>query len=445
MKLLNYLWFAAGSLFGLCLILCAMVLSSPSPKHTLLHMALRDAPLSIGAEAVAIAEAEDDVIVPQAAPEPVLPREETVTVEVARGDTLIDLLVSRKVPHKQAIAAIDAMRKVHSPRKIKIGQSLELDLYYDNDEVELRGLAMQPNLLETVTVRRQGDKFVAGKEALATATQLARAGGTITSSFYQAGEDAGLDANVILELIKAYSYDVDFQRDIKPGQRLDVLFEQRVTEEGIPLKQEAMKYAAFSLNGKKIEIYRYTDPSGHTDYYYPNGESIRKALIKTPINGARISSGYGVRRHPVLGYSKMHKGIDFAAPTGTPVYAAGDGVVQKAQRWGSYGNYVKISHNGTYATAYAHLHRFAKGIRPGKRVKQGDVIAYVGTTGRSTGPHLHYEILKAGHQVNPRGVKFKTGRTLAGKELAAFKKQTQDWQNQFAALPRIKTQVALAE
>ena len=181
-----------------------------------------------------------------------------------------------------------------------------------------------------------------------------------------------------------------------------------------------MLYATLILGGKRIELHRFTPESGRTDYFGPDGQSVRKTLMRTPIDGARISSGFGRRKHPVLGYTKMHRGTDFAASRGTPVYAAGDGVIERSSRNGAYGNYIRIRHNGTYKTAYAHLNGYAKGIRSGARVKQGQVIGYVGTTGRSTGPHLHYEVHVNGKQVNPRKIKMPSGEKLKGKDLEAF-------------------------
>ena len=172
----------------------------------------------------------------------------------------------------------------------------------------------------------------------------------------------------------------------------------------------------------KREFYRFTtEDDGLTDFYDANGEAARKFLMKTPINGARLSSHYGKRKHPVLGYTKLHKGTDFAAPRGTPIYAAGNGVIERASRWSSYGNYIRIRHANGYKTAYAHLNGYAKGIKSGKRVKQGDVIGYVGTTGRSTGPHLHYEVLVNGKQVNAMRLDLPTGRKLTGDMLEQFK------------------------
>ena len=370
--------------------------------------------------------------------------ESIVTVELHQGDTLSDLLSEHEIQRESVQVIINAMRNVYSPRKLRAGQQITLELQHKQGVTSLNKMEFAASRLERVEINSAGEKFAAKKIVIPTTRELVRAGGTITSSFYEAGIDAGLTPKLIVELMKAYSYDVDFARDIRPGQSLDVMFEQVKDPDGNVVGTGALKYATLHINNKKLEVFRYADKNGFVGYYTPSGESIRKALIKTPINGARISSGYGMRRHPVLGYSKMHKGLDFAAPRGTPVYAAGDGVIDYAARRGSYGNYVKIKHNGTYSTAYAHLHRFAKGMRKGKRVKQGQVIAYVGTTGRSTGPHLHYEILQHGRQVNPRGVKFRTGQSLSGRQLADFKRQVQSLKNQFAKLPRIQTHYASA-
>jgi len=195
-------------------------------------------------------------------------------------------------------------------------------------------------------------------------------------------------------------------------------------------------FANIKTNGREKPIYRFEMDNGRVDYFGPDGTSIRKTLMKTPIDGARISSGFGYRRHPVLGYNKLHKGMDFAASTGTPIYAAGDGTVTYAARKGSYGNYISIRHNSKLGTAYAHLNKFKKGIRKGSVVKQGDVIGYVGTTGRSTGPHLHYEVLVNGVQVNPRSVKLPTGETLSGSELARFKSMVRSVDQEYASLTK---------
>lgn len=461
------LFFAAGALAGIAFILSSVTGSfSPSDRldgGELKHHAKTITPLEVS-PTIAAGQVLERVEVPLIAePElavgsvqydaafgPQMPeymRDKELVLEIKPGDTLIDLLVDGGMNARQAYLAIEAMKPVFSPRKIRVGQQVQI-VRRPGASLEQAGISrftLDVSPLQQVIVESGEEGFRASMRQRTAETATARARGVINSSFYQAAQDAGLDARVIMELMNAFSYDVDFQRDIKSGQHLEVLFEQHLDKHKQVIAQGDVQYARFNLGGQELEIYRYEDSEGNVGFYHPNGESVRTALLRTPVNGARISSGYGLRRHPVLGYSKMHKGIDFAAPTGTPVYAAGDGVVKKAKRWGGYGNYLKIEHNGTYATAYAHLHRFAKGVRPGKRVKQGQVIAYVGSTGRSTGPHLHYEILKYGKQTNPSKVKFKSGRKLKGRELAAFKKQQQEWRSMLASLPPLKTQVASAE
>jgi murein DD-endopeptidase MepM/ murein hydrolase activator NlpD len=191
-----------------------------------------------------------------------------------------------------------------------------------------------------------------------------------------------------------------------------------------------------------MELYRYKTRDGTVDYFNRQGESIRKALLRTPIDGARVSSKFGMRRHPILGFSKMHAGMDFAAPTGTPIYAAGNGVVEEIGQKNGFGNYIRIKHNQQIATAYAHLSKFGGDMRRGGRVQQGDIIGYVGTTGRSTGPHLHYEVLRGGRQINPMSIELPTGVALEGHELAAFKHHVEETDRQFAASLQSSQQVA---
>ncbi|MFV2093676.1 MAG: M23 family metallopeptidase, partial [Hyphomicrobiales bacterium] len=224
----------------------------------------------------------------------------------------------------------------------------------------------------------------------------------------------------ITRMMRTHSYDVDFQRQIKAGDPFEVFYSGGG---GFASKSRAkLLYSSLTTAGKKRDYYRFTTPDGVTDFYNPGGASSQKPLMRTPLNGARVSSPFGMRKHPVLGYTKMHTGTDFAAPRGTPVFAAGDGVIERAGRNGSFGVYVRMRHSKGLVTAYAHLQKIAKGIRPGTRVRQGQIIAFVGSSGRSTGPHLHFEVAVNGKKKNPLTVKVAgTGRRLAGKTLARFK------------------------
>lgn len=257
--------------------------------------------------------------------------------------------------------------------------------------------------------------------------------GTIHGSLFEAAMAQGVPVAMLTEMIKIFSYDVDFQRDIQPDDRFELMFERGTDKR---FNDAKLLYASMTLSGKEIKLYRYADPQGNVDYYTAAGESAKKALLKTPVDGAKISSGFGMRFHPILHYTTQHKGIDFAVMTGTPVMAAGSGTVEVAGVNGSYGIYVRIKHDGSHETAYAHLSRLAKGIRPGSHVAQGQTIAYSGSTGRSTGPHLHYEVLVNEAQVNPMSVKFQSGRKLTGKELAKFQADQKKAAADLADTPR---------
>ena len=222
------------------------------------------------------------------------------------------------------------------------------------------------------------------------------------------------------DMIRAYSFDVDFQREIRVGDSFAMLYEEFADEDGNVVRYGSPTLAVLRVSGATLPIYQYTPASGFADYFNDKGESVRKALLRTPIDGARITSGFGMRDHPLLGYSRMHKGVDFGAAAGTPILAAGDGTIDFIGRNSGYGNYVRIRHNDTYKTAYAHMQGFANGLGQGSRVRQGQVIGYVGSTGMSTGPHLHYEVMVQDEQINPLDVKLPSGEKLAGTELASF-------------------------
>jgi murein DD-endopeptidase MepM/ murein hydrolase activator NlpD len=362
---------------------------------------------------------------------------ETVTVQLAtsykdirtvgKGDTMMALLTDAGVTAPTADRAIRAMAKISKPRRIKPGQRIVLTL-------EPQSSPKAPPALVSLTFAESVERDIAvhrtesGYEAQAIARPLTRvtthAAGQIDSSLYVAGIEAGLNQSTLADLIHIFSFDVDFQRDIRRGDQFALMFDEYHDEAGRMAKTG------------NISVYRYKLKDGLTDFYNENGQSVRKALLRTPIDGARISSGFGRRQHPILGYTRMHKGLDFAARRGTPIYAAGDGVVDFAGRKGGYGKYVRIRHTGIYKTAYAHMHRYGKGVRTGRRVRQGQIIGYVGSTGRSTGPHLHYEVHKNGRQVNPRSIKLPSGLKLKGHELTIFKAHRLALDNRYAALTR---------
>jgi murein DD-endopeptidase MepM/ murein hydrolase activator NlpD len=382
-------------------------------------------------DALATIVAKDDS---QPASQAVYPLTQTLTIE--DGDTLIEMLTDTGVAYDDANNLIHAIGKAFNVKRLGVGQTLTVELDKDAgaEKPIIKSVVLPVSQTSTLEISRNNkDNFEIKKVFEPTERKLKRAHASIEGSFYETGAKQGMPPAMLAEMIKAFSYDVDFQRDVQRGDKLDVLFERMETKEGIPAGYGNVLYASLDLGNRTIKMYRYADKNGNADYYNDKGESVRKALLRTPINGAKITSGFGMRNHPILGYSKMHRGVDFGAPTGTPIYAAGDGVVGFASRKGGYGNYLMIRHNGAYSTGYGHLSRFARGITPGKKVKQGQIVAYVGTTGMSTGPHLHYEVLVKNQQVNPAGVKFKTGTVLAGKELAAFRKSKEIIQAQLAS------------
>ena len=360
---------------------------------------------------------------PTVARKPELPSERVVKLDV--GDTVAGVLQNAGVSSAEAYRAVKAMSSYYDPRLVKPGQEISLHFapaVAEDTPRNLQKMEMKIDPVKQVVVRKDGETSFRGELAKKELEQKNNARfASIETSLYGSALRAEIPAPIVAELIRIYSWDVDFQRDIRQGDKIEVLYDTFETEDGDLAKYGDVLYASLTVGGKPLPVYRYKTADGRVDYYEPNGQSIKKALMKTPIDGARLSSGYGMRKHPVLGYNKMHKGSDFAAPVGTPIYAAGDGVIEKMERYNSYGNYVRIRHNSTLKTAYAHMHKFAPKLGAGKRVEQGQIIGYVGTTGRSTGPHLHYEVLVQNEQVNPNRVDLPIGEKLKGTELTKFK------------------------
>ncbi len=397
----------------------------------------------------------EEKLAAEAASLPAAPRPVAQTVELASGETLMEVLQDAGVDRIDAYHAVAAMTSHYSPRKLRAGQEISLTFMETPDgavgEDEsgtpakyLTALSLVPDIERTIEVKRNEDGSFDSQEIKREFTEgFVRAAGTINNSLFLDGEQAGVPAPIIIELIRMYSYSVDFQREIQPGDKFEVYFSRKFDENERPVKEGDVLFAALTVGGKSHKLWRFDPGDGVWDYFDENGQSMKKFLMKTPIDGARISSTYGLRKHPILGYSKMHAGVDFAAPRGTPVYAAGDGTITRANRFSSFGNYVSIRHANGYETAYAHLNGFARGIKAGTRVRQGQVIAYVGTTGRSTGPHLHYEVHVGGKKMNPLALKVPTGRKLDGKQLATFKEMRGTLSTKMAEAP-LATRVAQA-
>ena len=342
-------------------------------------------------------------------------------VAVGSGDTLLGLFAAAGAERGEAHAVVDALETVYDPRDLQIGQALTLMLRHDGRDSTLIGLELMPEVDRIIRVRRVGDGFTAESLANDLETRRVAAGYFINASLAADASRAGVPYEVLHPLIRVFSYSVDFQRDFQPGDEVRILYERDHYADGTVARHGEPLYAELRLGERALPIYRFETADGAMDYFDSDGQSVRRALLRTPIDGARLSSGFGMRRHPILGYTRMHRGTDFAAPRGTPILSAGDGVIEAIGPNRGYGNYMRIRHNGQLSTAYAHMSRFASRLRRGDQVRQGQVIGYVGSTGLSTGPHLHYEVLVDGAQVNPMSVDLPTGRVLEGAELAQFR------------------------
>ena len=343
-------------------------------------------------------------------------------VELRRGDTLLDILQRAGIGATEAHEAVGSLRSVTNLRRLQVGQRLGLALDPDGrPEAMLTHLVLPLDAATEIhLVRGEDGDFAASSVDRKLRIETVAVAATIEQSFYAAGLEAGLPPATLAQMIKLLSWDIDFQRDLQPGDRLEAVYRRQLNDAGELAGAGELDFVGLATGGRTIEAYRHSAPDGRSDFYDRQGRSLRKWLLKTPVDGARLSSGFGSRRHPILGYTRMHRGIDFAAPTGTPVLAAGAGVVESAGRNRGYGNYLRLRHNRDYATAYGHLTKFAPGMRPGRRVEQGEVIGYVGATGLATGPHLHYELLVDGHQVNPLSVDLAGGEPLQGADLTRF-------------------------
>jgi murein DD-endopeptidase MepM/ murein hydrolase activator NlpD len=386
---------------------------------------------ALNKSAPVLAEAHQTV---QAALQP-KPQSELREVELGNGETFGDLLTGAGVNRADAAAATGALQKVYDPRHLPEGLRLNLSLTRTGTDEALNGFAFQPDATREVTVARNTDgAFVANAKLVPITPRHIAAQGTINSSLYEAGAHAGVPYAVMASLIHIYSHAIDFQRDVHPGDSFQVLYEQPTTANGTPVGEAAILYAALKIGDHVKPVYRVTFNDQSVDYFDEKGQSIRRALLRTPVSAAHITSGFGMRINPILGYSKMHQGVDFGAPPGTPIFAAGNGTIADVGERGGYGRCIRIRHNGELETLYAHMSRFAANIYRGAHVNQGDVIGYVGSSGRSTGPHLHYEVHVASRPVNPLSVNLPTGRVLDGKLLAEFKKGQARIHEEFAAL-----------
>lgn len=385
-------------------------------------------------------------------PQPSMDRYE-VTVRIENGDTLEKILAELDFAPREIDKAIDALRTalrgsrpvegkgrnaraVHTrqlaawqaPIRLPVGEAVEVTVGAPrgiDGRPTLLDLSIRPTVTRELALRRldNGD-FDAQERIYKVVTKLMRAAGVVRGSLRASTDAAGVPPAAMNEALRAFAYDLDLQRDVKRGDRFTVLLEQAFTSDGRQVGHGRVIWAELKLSGKRTaSVHRFRPERGADQFWLPNGQSVVKSLIRTPMDLRRVSSRFGMRGHPILGYTAMHTGIDFAAPYGTPVIAAGSGVVKQAGPNGGYGNWVLIAHDQRISTGYAHLARFAPGIRPGARVRQGQVIGFVGSTGLSTGPHLHYELHSGGRPVNPITHRAAVRGSLAGKDLARFRAQ----------------------
>lgn len=387
---------------------------------------------------------------PESAPRPTPP-----SVTLRRGESLANALDRAGLSRADRNAAIAALADRLDLRRLRPGLEVTVILHdraltpFEDVALNARGQRPAPvlsslslrtdPLTRTTATRRTDGSFSSATVTTETTTHHVAISGQISDNLFSSAEAAGAPREVVAKLANLFLFDIDFQREIHAGDHFEAVYEVLYDEQGIAVAYGDVVFGQLSWRGNREEKDYYRFDDGQTvEWFDRHGRSARRLLMKTPIEGARITSSFGNRRHPVLGYTRKHKGVDFGAARGTPIMAAGNGTVLRANRFGSFGNYVRIRHANGYETAYAHLNGFATGIRKGAKVRQGDIIGYVGTTGRSTGPHLHYEVIHNGRQVNPMTIKLATGRVLGGDALAAF-------QIERASIDRLRRPTLLVE
>lgn len=356
-------------------------------------------------------------------------------IVVSKGDSFISILNNLGVDYNGAHELYTILKKVYNPQNLKIGQKIvvttvnrtQIDL--PESPVSDSGVSVESIVIEGkpgeryILEKDENQQYTARAEKDELITEVNSASGSINGTLSSAMTAQNVPSKIVSEFINIFAFSVDFRRDVRKGDKFEIIYENHITPGGEVVRSGNILYAALQLRKDKIALYRFKDKSGNVDYYNEKGLAMKKTLSRKPMSfqNARISSPFGKRRHPILRDIRIHWGVDYAAPAGSLVYAGGDGVIQVAKYNGGYGNYIKIRHNSEYSTAYGHMKAFAKGIRPGVRVKQGQVIGYVGSTGRSTGPHLHYEVIRNGRRVNPTTIKAAAGENLKGSSLKEFK------------------------
>ena len=349
-----------------------------------------------------------------------VPRYKNIDHKISSGETFDKILNNYSIPNEEIN---QIKKKLNSDYNINnLQPNLEIKITIDqSNNKKITSFLFPVSRTEKIQLTRNLDNNLFEKKIIITNLnkKIVFKEGKITQSLYKTAIDLKVQPNVIIEFARIYGFQVDFQRDIRKNDNFQIMYEVFEDDDGKIFETGNIIFADLKLSGKNNALY-YFEKKGSEGHYDENGKSVEKALMKTPINGARLSSAFGMRKHPIDGFNKMHRGTDFAAPMGTPIMASGSGLITRARWCGGGGNCIKIKHNSTYETIYAHMKNFARGIKEGIRVKQGQIIGYVGSTGKSTGPHLHYEVVVNGKKVNSQKLKLPSGKTLKGKERKMF-------------------------
>ncbi len=347
------------------------------------------------------------------------PKYKKVKHKVSSGETFDKILENYSINKIEINKIKKSLEKKFDINKLNTKQIIQFSLDKTNNKIT--EFTFQISNTQKIFLERnvENDNFNEEILSIKLLKEIVYKENLILQSLYKSATDENIPPNVIIEFASIYGFQVDFQRDIRKQDKFQIMYETFLNEKKEIVETGEILYANLKLSGQDNNLY-YFDKYGSEGHYDQNGKSVKKALMKTPINGARLSSPFGMRKHPIDGFNKMHRGTDFAAPMGTPIMASGDGIIKKAGWCGGGGNCVKIKHNSTYQTIYAHMSKFARGIKPGVRVKQGQTIGYVGSTGKSTGPHLHYEVIVNGKKVNSQKLKLPSGKILKGQERKLF-------------------------
>ena len=340
--------------------------------------------------------------------------------KVSKGETLNKILSNYQIPKSEIQKIVKILSKKNKVNNLKTNQVIKFTIDKSNNN-KIKSFLFPISRTKRIQLTRNSLSENLKKKEIVTnlSKKIIFHEGKILKSLYKTAIDLGIQANIIIEFARIYGFQVDFQRDIRKNDSFQIMYEIFEDEEGKIFETGNVIFADLILRNQKNTFYYFNEKSS-AGHYDKNGKSVKKALMKTPINGARLSSSFGMRKHPIDGYNKLHKGTDFAAPLGTPIMASGDGKIIRAKWCGGGGNCIKIKHNSTYSTIYAHMSKFAVGIKNGVRVKQGQIIGYVGSTGKSTGPHLHYEVIKNGKKINSQKLKLPSGKILTGKNRELF-------------------------